>query len=263
STINGNYTNKAALSNIVLSTLVHEFQHLINAGRRIYVNGANSLEEVWLNEGLSHIAEELIYYRISGNTRNSNIGISTLQSSQAQLDAANTYIVQNFLRLKSYMISPEINSPYSQVDGLEVRGAIWQLLRYSADRTGGTERSAWYPLVNTTATGQTNFNAVFGSITSLAHDWSIAQVADDAGLVVAAGYTNPSWNFRSLLPPLNGGAFPLLTHSLVSPVDVSLSGGGSAYLRFRLAANTISTLTASSSSAAVPASVDMTLVRTK
>ena len=51
STINGNYTSKSNLSNIVLSVLVHEFQHLINAGRRIYVNGAFSFEEVWLNEG--------------------------------------------------------------------------------------------------------------------------------------------------------------------------------------------------------------------
>src|SRR5665213_1864566 len=84
STINGNYTSKATLSKNVLSTLVHEFQHLINAGRRIYVNGASSFEEVWLNEGLSHIAEELLYYRISGNTPKSNIGLALVQSTQAQ-----------------------------------------------------------------------------------------------------------------------------------------------------------------------------------
>jgi hypothetical protein len=263
STINGNYTSKATLSNIVLSVLVHEFQHLINAGRRIYVNNAPALEEVWLNEGLSHIAEELIYYKVSGNAHNSNIDITTLQSSPAQLDAANTYIVQNFLRLRTYMLAPETNSPYGQVDKLEMRGAIWQLLRYAADRKGGTDRSIWYPLVNATTTGQTNFNAVFGSITTQAHDWSIAQVADDAGFVLAASYTNPSWNFRSLLPPLNSGTFPLLTHSLVSPVDVSLSGGGSAYVRFRIEAYDVATLTATSSGVALPGSVDMTLVRTK
>jgi hypothetical protein len=49
----------------------------------------------------------------------------------------------------------------------------------------------------------------------------------------------------------------------VSPVDVSLNGGGSAYVRFRVAANAVATLMATSSSAAVPASVDMTLVRTQ
>lgn len=264
STINGNYTSKSTLSNTVLTTLVHEFQHLINAGRRIYVNNASSLEEVWLNEGLSHIAEELLYYRISGNAPKSNISLTTVQSNQAQLDAANTYVFQNFLRLRTYLQAPETNSPFAQVDGLQMRGAIWELLRYSADRKGGTERSTWYPLVNSTSTGQTNYNAVFGNIITMSHDWSIAQLADDRGLAVSAIYTNPSWDFRSLMTPLNGGTFPLLTHSLTSTaVDVSLAGGGSAYVRFHVAANTIAKVAATSSSVAVPANIDITLVRTQ
>lgn len=262
--INANYGSEAVLSKGVLSALVHEFQHLINAGRRIYVNGASSLEEVWLNEGLSHIAEELLYYRISGNTPKSNIGLALVQSTQAQLDAANTYQLQNFLRLQSYMVAPEINSPYAQIDGLQMRGAIWELLRYSQDRKGGTERSNWYPLVNTTLTGQTNFNAVFGSITTMAHDWSIAQLTDDAGLGVAANYTNPSWNFRTMMPPLSGGSFPLLTHSLTTtPVDVTLNGGGAAYVRFRVTSSTTAIVSATSSGAAVPANIDLTIVRTQ
>lgn len=264
STINGNYTSKSTLSSTVLTTLVHEFQHLINAGRRIYVNNASSLEEVWLNEGLSHIAEELLYYRISGNAPKSNISLSMIQSTQAQSDAANTYVLQNFLRLRTYLLAPETNSPFAQVDGLQMRGAIWELLRYSADRKGGTERSIWYPLVNTTSTGQTNYNAVFGNIITMAHDWSIAQITDDAGLGVSSIYTNQSWNFRSLMPPLNGGSYPLLTHSLTSTaVDVSLSGGGAAYVRFHVAANTIAKIAATSSSVAVPSNIDITLVRTR
>jgi hypothetical protein len=263
-TINSSYTSATALSNIVLSTLVHEFQHLINAGRRVYVNNASSFEEVWLNEGLSHISEELLYYRISGNAPKSNIGLPLVTSTQAQLDAANTYQLQNFFRLRSYMVAPEINSPYSQVDGLEMRGAIWQLLRYSQDRKGSSERVTWYPLVNTTLTGQANFNAVFGSITTMAHDWSIAQLTDDAGLGVLANYTNPSWNFRSMLPPLSGGSFPLLTHALLStPLTITLNGGGSSYVRFRVAANATAIVAATSSSSALPSSVDLTLVRTQ
>lgn len=264
STINGNYTSKANLSNIVLSTLVHEFQHLINAGRRIYVNGASALEEVWLNEGLSHIAEELLYYRVSGNPPGADIGLALVQSSQAQLDAANTYQVQNLLRLRNYMAAPETNSPYSQVDALEMRGAIWELLRYSQDRNGGTQRSTWYPLVNTTLTGQSNFNAVFGNITTMAHDWAVAQFTDDAGLAVATNYTNPSWNFRSLLPALSSGTFPLLTHSLTTtPVDVTLNGGGAAYVRFRVPSSTTAVFGATSSGVAVPANIDLTIVRTQ
>src|SRR6185295_548003 len=62
STINGNYTDKARLAQIVPSTLAHELQHLINGARRVYVNNATTFEERWLNEGLSHIAEELMYF---------------------------------------------------------------------------------------------------------------------------------------------------------------------------------------------------------
>lgn len=263
-TINGNYTNKSNLARVVLPTLVHEFQHLINAGRRIYVNHASSFEEVWLNEGLSHIAEELLYYRVSGNTPGMNIDLPLLQSSQAQLDAINTYQLQNLARLSSYLAATETNSPYAENDSLPTRGAIWQLLRYSADRKGGTGRDTWFALVNNTAVGQANFNAVFGDITTMTRDWSVAQYTDDAGLPVAAKYLHPSWNFRSILPALNNGRFPLLTRSLgAAPVDITLNGGGAAYVRFRVPAGTSASVALSSSGQPVPASVDLMLVRTQ
>jgi hypothetical protein len=263
-TINGNYTNKANLAKGVLSILGHEFQHLINAGRRLYVNSAPSFEEVWLNEGLSHIAEELLYYRISGNSPRTNINLAVLQSSQAQLDAVNTYQIQNLSRLMSYMQSPEINSPFSQVDGLEMRGSIWELLRYSADRKGGVEQTTWSALVNTTLSGQANFNAVFGNIITNTRDWAVAQYVDDAGFALTANLTNPSWNFRSILPAINGGTFPLLTHAVLSsPVSVTLNGGGAAYLRFGAAATVPAGIAATSAGVAVPAAVDFMLVRTR
>lgn len=264
STINGNYVVKANVARPVLSTLAHEFQHLINAGRRIYVNNASDFEEVWLNEGLSHIAEELLYYRISGNAPRSNIDLGILQSSQAQVDAVNTYQLNNLGRLLTYMESPEINSPFSQVDGLEMRGAIWQLLRYSADRKGGVEANTWFALVNSTLSGQPNFNSVFGDIITNSRDWAVAQFVDDAGLNVPTNLTNPSWNARSVLPAINKNVFPLLTHPLLgTPLDIILDGGGAAYVRFSVAANIPATIAATSSSQPVPTSVDFILVRTR
>ncbi|HEX9129278.1 MAG TPA: hypothetical protein VF850_08965, partial [Gemmatimonadaceae bacterium] len=263
-TINANYAVKANVARGNLAVLVHEFQHLINAGRRLYVNNASAFEEVWLNEGLSHIAEELLYYRVSGNSSRSNIDLPLLQSSQAQLDAANAYMIGNFGRLITYLGAPETNSPFSQIDGLQMRGAIWQLLRYSADRKGGTEQSTWSALANTTATGQANFNAVFGDIITMSRDWAVAQFTDDAGLNVAANYTHPSWNFRSLVPPLNGGNSALLTRALLAaPVTVTLNGGGVAYMRFSVAANVPATIGALSSGQPVPSAVDFILVRTQ
>jgi hypothetical protein len=264
SIFNGNYTDKLVVARGNLGILVHEFQHLINAGRRLYVNNATSFEEVWLNEGLSHIAEELLYYRISGNSPGANIDLPFIQSTPAQLAAANAYMIDNFARLMTYMVAPEVNSPFSQTDGLEMRGAIWQLLRYSADRKGGAEQTTWSALVNSATSGQTNFNAVFGDIITNSRDWAVAQFTDDAGLGVAANYTHPSWNFRSLMPALNGGISPLLTRALTTaPVSVTLNGGGAAYLRFSVAANLSATIGATSSGQAVPTAVDFILVRTQ
>jgi hypothetical protein len=173
-------------------------------------------------------------------------------------------MLDNFGRLITYMTAPETNSPYSQIDGLQMRGAIWQLLRYSADRKGGTEQSTWSALVNTAAVGQANFNAVFGDIITMSRDWAVAQFTDDAGLNVAANYTNPSWNFRSLVPALNGGHSALLTHALLTaPVTVTLNGGGVAYMRFSVAANVPATIGALSSGQPVPPAVDFILVRTQ
>ena len=266
STINGSYTDRAYLRNSANAVIAHEFQHLINYGRRLYVNGASVEEEPWLNEGLSHIAEELLYYQQTGNSPRSNIAGNVLVSSQAQYDAFFAYADGNFGRLNSYMRAPSTNSPYSQGDALETRGAIWQLLRYAADRLGGTERNIWYALANATTAGQANFNAVIGNIITLTRDWAIAQFTDDAGFSVPSNYTNPSWNFRSIIPIYSTPfGFPLATIPLTSgvPRTITLVGGGAAYIRFRVAGSVYATVAATSSGQPVPSSVDFILVRTQ
>lgn len=266
STLNGNYTNKASMARGNLAVLVHELQHLINAGRRIYVNDAFDFEEIWLNEGLSHAAEELLYFQASGNAPRTNIDSVRLRSSQAQLDAVNASQVQNLARLSLYMQSPETNSPFAQADDLEVRGATWQLLRYSVDRKGGSDQATWFALVNSRESGQTNFNANLGNIIAWSRDWAVAQFTDDAGLGVAANHTHPSWNFRGTLPVINSGRFPLLTRALMTgaPVDIPfLNGGGAAYVRFRIGANVPARIAATSSGQPVPAAVEFILVRTQ
>jgi hypothetical protein len=262
--INGNYKSKSSLGSTVLSILVHEEQHLINAGRRIYVNDADAFEEVWLNEGLSHIAEELLYYEESGNSPRGNIGLSRVQSSQAQVDAINTYQLQNLGRSLTYLEATETNSPYAQNDNLETRGAIWQLLRYAADRTSANEQATWFNLVNSTTAGQANFNNVLGDIVSLTRDMTVSNFVDDMGLVIDVKYSNVSWNFRSILPAINNGVYPLTTHALSgAPVSIVLNGGGAAYVRFQVNAGATGAITATSSGQPLPAGVDVLVVRTK
>lgn len=265
STINKNYKSKTNLGRSAASTLSHEFQHLINASRRLYVTNASSFEVVWLNEGLSHIAEELGYYRASGNGPNANLSLQQVAASQAMVDAFNGYSAQNFARLFAYLAAPATNSPYSTVDGLETRGAIWQLLRYSADRKGGNELTYWNALVNARTNGQANFNAVFGNITDYTRDWAVAQFADDIGFSLPARYTNPSWNFRGIAPGFGLSRYPLATSQLIGgvPLPLVVNGGGAAYVRFRLPANASASLSGvASPGVALPANIELILVRT-
>src|SRR5205085_1524049 len=63
----GGAFTKTNVASEVYGTLAHEYQHLINASRRMYVNtAATDFEETWLDEGLAHEAEELLFYRVSG-----------------------------------------------------------------------------------------------------------------------------------------------------------------------------------------------------
>src|SRR5262245_7176003 len=74
---------KAPVADLTPGTIVHEFQHLINAGRRLYVNDAETFEDTWLNEGLSHVAEELLYYKVSGISPRQNIDSTKARTAVA------------------------------------------------------------------------------------------------------------------------------------------------------------------------------------
>jgi hypothetical protein len=66
-TINGNRRSKDSVLSSTVSVIAHEFQHLINASRRLYVAKTANYDEVtWLNEGMSHVAEELSFYQAAG-----------------------------------------------------------------------------------------------------------------------------------------------------------------------------------------------------
>jgi len=249
------------LAGAVNPTLIHEVQHLINAGRRLFVNNAPDFEEVWLNEGLSHIAEELLYFATSGNAPLQNIDEARIRSSQAQTNAFNSDQIDNFRFLSTYLATPESHSPFADDDELETRGAIWQLLRYAADQKGGDQRDTWFALVNSTTSGQANFTAVLGDIINVTRTWAIAQFTDDAGFAVPPRFTSPSWDYRSVFNEFFGG-FPLRTHALVArtPLPLALVGGGAGYVQFGISAGVAATVRTTSEH---PSSIDVILVRTK
>ena len=260
--VNGNKFTKDNVTRVVIATLGHEYQHLINASRRMYVNtGATDFEVTWLDEGLSHVAEELLFYAETGLAPRANIDATTLRSSSAYVDAFNEDAISNFSRLESYLGAPSSNSPFADNDDLATRGATWSFLRYAADHTGSGDGTTWYQLVNSTTTGVANLQRVFGTdLTALARDWATSVFADDVASTDAR-YQQPSWNLRSIFAALEStGAYPLSTVALgASPMTMSVDGGSAAYLRFAVSAGQTATVQFST----LPSNVQLTLVRTR
>jgi hypothetical protein len=161
----GAFSLGSAKQNMV-GVMAHETQHLISASRRLYtlrVAGTEWNETVWLNEGMSHIAEELVFYDASGTSPRRNLDRPTLQSSARTANAFNAFMVSNASRYLNHLTDPERDSPYQTDDDVGTRGAIWNFLRYAADRRAGDDQQLWNTLLNSRTTGMTNLRAALGT----------------------------------------------------------------------------------------------------
>jgi hypothetical protein len=257
--------------------LAHEFQHLISASRRLYVlNTADFDEDVWLNEGLSHAAEELVFYKAAGLAPRARLTLGALRASPLALTSLNAYGVQNIGRLSDYLTSTEQRSPYATDDSLGTRGATWSFLRYAADRAAAagapSDSALFYRLVNSARTGLPNLEAALAGATGAPvslpdwfRDWAAANYADGLATGLDARFTHRSWAFREVLPGLssNAGRYPLTTRDLADaqPQTAALVGGGTAYLRFAVPAGGRATVGVRQAGAAtVPPNVRLALV---
>ena len=236
--VNGNIRRTGFVDSVTTSVLAHEFQHLINASRRIFVNNATQpFEVVWLNEGLSHVAEELLFYHEGASAPKLNLDLTALRGTTQLKDAFNADQSSNAARYREYLIAPTTNSPIRNDDSLGTRGATWDFLRYSADRktrTGGTDASVWFALVNSSTNGIANLRQVFGAnVGAMLRDWSVSNYTDDLVAGVSADFTQPSWNWHSVFPALGSGSavYPLsITGLTASGVNGSVIPGGAALL---------------------------------
>jgi hypothetical protein len=216
---------------------------LINASRRLYINtAATDFEVVWLNEGLSHVAEELLFYKQSaGLAPRMDIDSTAFKGNQTNVDSYNFNQQSNFGRFRTYLLKPSVNAPYAPNDSLETRGATWSFLRYAADHHGTSDGNTWKQLVNSTTTGLNNLQNVFGTgLTSIFNDWAVSNIADDDPPDSPAEWQQPSWNFRSVfdyIPSIKQYPLSTVTVGDNSPLAVTLKGGGAAYVRFTIAAN--------------------------
>ena len=239
--VNGNKRSTGFVDSVTTGVIAHEFEHLINGGRKLYVNTASSsFEEKWLDEGLAHIAEELLFYRESGLSSRSNLGISELRTSATTKTAYNLDMTGNAGRYRSFLQAPSSSSPYAKNDSLSTRGAAWSLLRYLADRSAPSDGDIFFKLANNGPVGVANATAVFGAgFPGFVRDWLVSHAVDD--IVATPEYQQRSWNWHSIYPNLGAGGFPypLAVQSMANatPYTGTVLSGGAAYFKLTVPAN--------------------------
>lgn len=202
--VNGNVRTKGLVDSASTSVLTHEFQHLINASRRLYINTtAGGFEEKWLDEGLAHTAEELLFFRDAGLTPRSNLSSTDIRATTKSLNAFNTDIVGggNFARYERYLLAPTKSSPYAADDSLSTRGAAQNFLRYLADqKMAGVVRSTTGSVV-LAGPGTTTLS---GGTTGAEYSAVVVNSSLSAGVTATFSLTASNVIPPSSLSPLGG-----------------------------------------------------------
>jgi hypothetical protein len=239
--VNGNQFSKEDVDALSVATIAHEYQHLINFSRRMYLLGLPAsqwFDESWLHEGLSHMAEELLFHRASGFEPRTNIGLDMLSTSDQAIDDFNLYMLGDFSIYDSYALTTTTNSPFGDVDQVGTRGGIWAFLRYAADQIGTSDGDLWYRLVNSGLIGLPNLETALGvsksGLQSMLRDFAISVYADDFVPGVASKYSQPSWNMRSIYAgfPDPSFVFPLDATPLTDGVPEAATVVGSGFKVF-------------------------------
>jgi hypothetical protein len=233
-TVNGNVFRLGFVDTLTTGVLAHEFQHLINASRRMYVNSAaQAFEETWLNEGLSHTAEELLYFRESGFTPRSRLSSQSINDTWAHFGPWVSDDASNFSRFYLYLLDPGMHSPLDNGVDLQTRGATWAFLRFAVDQSFPSDAGVWQRFGNSTTTG-------LGTLTlglqrdprPLLRDFA---VANSGAPLADPRFRTLSWNYPDIFTNVFlAGAYPLQFAQLAeaTAVPVGARGGSASYYKF-------------------------------
>jgi hypothetical protein len=151
---------------------------------------------LWLNEAMSHFAEEL-----GGRTF---LPIDTTTFC--------TYVNGDLINASKYLAAtgdhPLVDT--SGIGGLEERGAGWLFVRYLIDRfaantTLAAQNAFTQSLVQTSVTSTNNVTQATGTpFTTTETEWALAQwVSDLTGFTAPAPLKYRTWAFRSAYPTLS------------------------------------------------------------
>lgn len=211
--------------------LIHELQHMISFNQRVLLRGRSD-EATWLNEGLSHYAEEL------GQRLIPDAMCPASSSCFAQFASGN---VQNaYLYLEDpegeFLVAPGDDGPT-----IAGRGAGWLFVRWLADHFATDQplgRQLTRALLTGSGTGAGNVSTVTGvPFARLAGEWLLANYLENLPGVPQAGRLHySSWDLRATYlanhPAQFARPYPLIPDSTDGhSVHGGTLRGGSGYHR--------------------------------
>ncbi|RJR27252.1 MAG: hypothetical protein C4574_06420 [Candidatus Latescibacterota bacterium] len=162
----GNVFPKDKVLPIIEGVLAHEFFHMIIFNYRVLIYGrgvsGDYIEDLWLDEGLAHIAEDV-----------------------------NGYDGSNVARANLFLADPGNVTLIHGGDDLEERGASFLFLRLLGDRYGD---AIFRSLVQTKRIGTANVEAASGAVfKELFADWTAALYLSGRGIT-----DDPRFNYTSI-----------------------------------------------------------------
>ena len=187
------------------SAFIHEFQHMISFNQHVLVRRGRA-EETWLNEGLSHFAEEL--------------GARQVPAAECPVSGscAHDFMTGNLQNAFAYLTAPEdhfLIEPDTSGGELPERGANWLFVRWLVDHFAGDSvigSDLTRRLVETRLTGGTNVQTQTAvNMDVLLPEWQMTNYLDDL-----PGFEQPTsrlryktWNFREAADSIGRGPYPL------------------------------------------------------
>lgn len=199
--------SKSFATNFLPPVFIHEFQHMISFGQHVVTRQGTS-ELTWLNEGLSHFAEEL-----GGRL------IPDAECQPAFANCESQFLSGDVENAFSYLDSVEVNfliEPGNSTGTLAERGANWLFVRWLADHFAATQPAGTEftrAIDQTDQVGAANVEAVTGAdFSTLVSQWQLANYLDNlpgfTPLSDRLQYT--SFDFRALFATgFPGQPYPL------------------------------------------------------
>ena len=212
-------------------TIAHELQHMINQGLRQFNQNSDPFEVDWLNEGLSHFAEEAVGRASRGFDDFQQLSFNDVRANTPDYAA---YFQQNLARFSAWLARPDTSSPISSRadQDLAPRGAAWALVRYTIDQFApGNARQFTRRLAAGPRSSVTNLAEKAGvPFDQIISGWLIANYADNLNIPgLDARYSYASWNMRDAVAGTVGGNYPLRVDTPGAPVVTTAQSGSGVY----------------------------------